>query len=86
MMTPAALSILTTSFHTRGDRVKALGAWGGVGALSGAAGVIFGGVLTTEASWRWVFFVNLPVVAVILAASFRLVDAERPKAPPLRGL
>jgi EmrB/QacA subfamily drug resistance transporter len=84
MMTPAALSILTTSFHTRGDRVKALGAWGGVGALSGAAGVIFGGVLTTEASWRWVFFVNLPVVAVILAASFRLIDAERPKAPPLR--
>src|SRR6204780_2295700 len=84
MMTPAALSILTTSFHTRGDRVKALGAWGGVGALSGAAGVILGGVLTTEASWRWVFFVNLPVVAVILAASFRLVDAERPKAPPLR--
>jgi predicted MFS family arabinose efflux permease len=46
--------------------------------------VIFGGVLTTEASWRWVFFVNLPVVAVILAASFRLIDAERPKAPPLR--
>jgi MFS family permease len=38
MMTPAALSILTTSFHTRGDRVKALGAWGGVGAVSGAAG------------------------------------------------
>jgi MFS family permease len=79
MMTPAALSILTTSFHTRGDRVKALGAWGGIGALSGAAGVIFGGVLTTEASWRWVFFVNLRVVAVILAASFRLIDAERPK-------
>src|ERR1039457_4064466 len=84
MMTPAALSIRTTSFHTRGDRVKALGAWGGVGALSGAAGVVFGGVLTSEASWRWVFFVHLPVVAVILAASFRLIDAERPKAPPLR--
>jgi predicted MFS family arabinose efflux permease len=46
--------------------------------------VVFGGVLTTEASWRWVFFVNLPVVAVILAASFLLIDGERPKAPPLR--
>jgi predicted MFS family arabinose efflux permease len=46
--------------------------------------MVFGGVLTSEVSWRWVFFVNLPVVAVILAASFRLVDAERPKAPPLR--
>jgi EmrB/QacA subfamily drug resistance transporter len=84
MMTPAALSILTTTFHTRGDRVKALGAWGGVGAVSGAAGSVFGGVLTSEVSWRWVFFVNLPVVAFILVASFRLVDAERPKAPPLR--
>src|ERR1022692_1605169 len=84
MMTPAALSILTTSFHTRGDRVKALGAWGGIGALSGASGVLFGGVLTSEVSWRWVFFVNLPMVAVILVASFRLVDGERPKAPPLR--
>jgi MFS family permease len=84
MMTPAALSILTTSFHTRDDRVKALGAWGGVGAVSGAAGVLFGGVLTSEMSWRWVFFVNLPVVAVILLASFRIIDGERPKAPPLR--
>ena len=84
MMTPAALSILTTSFHTHGDRVKALGAWGGVGALSGAAGVIFGGVLTSEVSWRWVFWVNLPVVAGILVASFRLLDGERPKTPPLR--
>ena len=84
MMSPAALSILTTSFHTRGDRVKALGAWGGVGAMSGAAGAVFGGVLTTELSWRWVFFVSIPVVAVILVLSFRLVDGDRPKAPPLR--
>jgi len=84
MMSPAALSILTTSFHTRGDRVKALGAWGGVGAMSGAAGAVFGGVLTTELSWRWVFFVSIPVVAVILLLSFRLVDGDRPKAPPLR--
>jgi len=84
IMTPAALSILTTSFHTRGDRVKALGAWGGMGAVSGALGVLFGGVLTSEVSWRWVFFVNLPVVAVILLGSFRIIDGERPKAPPLR--
>jgi len=84
MMSPAALSILTTSFHTHTDRVKALGAWGGVGALSGAAGTVIGGVLTTEASWRWVFFVNLPVVAVIVVAALRLIDGERPKAPPLR--
>lgn len=84
MMTPAALSILTTSFHTHGDRVKALGAWGGMGALSGAGGVLLGGVLTSEVSWRWVFFVNVPVVAVILVASFVVIDGERPEAPALR--
>lgn len=84
MMTPAALSILTTSFHTHKDRVKALGFWGGVGGVSGASGVFLGGVLTSEVSWRWVFFVNLPFVAVVLVASFRLIDGERPKTPPLR--
>ena len=84
MMTPAALSILTTSFHTREDRVKALGAWGGVGALSGAAGVLFGGVLTSEVSWRWVFLVNIPVVALIIVGSFLLLDGSRPKVPALR--
>jgi EmrB/QacA subfamily drug resistance transporter len=84
MMTPAGLSVLTTSFHTRTDRVKALGAWGAMGALSGAAGALFGGVLTSAVSWRWVFFVSIPFVAVILAMTFRLVDGERPKTPPLR--
>jgi EmrB/QacA subfamily drug resistance transporter len=84
MMTPAGLSVLTTSFHTRADRVKALGAWGGVGAMSGAAGAILGGVLTSEVSWRWVFFVNVPFVAAILVLTFRLVDGTRPKAPTLR--
>ena len=84
MMTPAGLSVLTTSFHTRADRVKALGAWGGVGAASGAAGAIFGGILTSEASWRWVFWVSIPFVAAILVLTFALVDGERPKAPSLR--
>jgi EmrB/QacA subfamily drug resistance transporter len=84
MMTPAALSILTTSFHTRHDRVTALGFWGAMGGLSGAAGALFGGVLTSEVSWRWVFLFNLPIVAVILVASFRLIDGDRPKASALK--
>jgi EmrB/QacA subfamily drug resistance transporter len=84
MMSPAGLSVLTTSFHARADRVKALGAWGGIGALSGAAGAIFGGVLTTELNWRWVFWVSIPFVVVILVLTYRLVDGERPKTPPLR--
>lgn len=84
LMTPAALSILTTSFHTREDRVRAIGAWGGMAGMAGASGAFFGGVLTSEVSWRWVFFVNLPIVLAVLVASFRLLDAERPPAPPLR--
>jgi predicted MFS family arabinose efflux permease len=83
-MTPAALSILTTSFHTHSDRNKAIGAWGGMAGMAGASGAFFGGVLTSEVSWRWVFFVNLPIVAVILVAAFRLLEAERPETPRVR--
>lgn len=84
LMTPAALSILTTSFHTHSDRVKAIGVWGGMAGIAGASGAFFGGLLTSEVSWRWVFLLNLPIVAIILIASFRLIDGERPKAPSSR--
>src|SRR5690348_3066623 len=77
MMVPAALSTLTTSFNEGADRNKALGAWGGIAGLASAVGVFLGGLLTEEASWRWVFWVNLPVAAVLLFATFRIVDGER---------
>jgi EmrB/QacA subfamily drug resistance transporter len=77
MMVPAALSILTTTFSEGTDRHKALGAWGGIAGLASAVGVFLGGVLTEEASWRWVFWVNLPVSAVLLIATFRMVGADR---------
>jgi EmrB/QacA subfamily drug resistance transporter len=76
MMIPAALSILTTTFSEPGDRVKAMGAWGGVGGLASAVGVFLGGVITHFIDWRWVFFVNLPAAALILPAIFRLVPAD----------
>src|SRR5919198_1356938 len=77
MMVPAALSILTTTFSEGTDRHKALGAWGGIAGLASAMGVFLGGVLTEEASWRWVFWVNLPVSALLLIATFRMVSGER---------
>src|ERR671937_503801 len=77
MMVPAALSILTTTFGEGTDRHKALGAWGGIAGLASAMGVFLGGVLTEEASWRWVFWVNLPVSALLLIATFRMVSGER---------
>jgi EmrB/QacA subfamily drug resistance transporter len=73
LMSPAALSILTTSFSHGTDRVKALGAWGAMAGISSAAGVFLGGVLSAGPGWRWVLFVNLPVIVAILAATFRLL-------------
>jgi EmrB/QacA subfamily drug resistance transporter len=61
MITPAALSILTTTFTEGKERNAALGAWGAVGAFGAVAGVLLGGVLTDALSWEWIFFVNVPV-------------------------
>ena len=61
MITPAALSILTTTFAEGKERNTALGAWGAVGAFGAVAGVLLGGILTDALSWEWIFFVNVPV-------------------------
>lgn len=80
MMLPAALSILTTTFKEGKDRNTALGAWGAVGGIASAAGVLLGGLLTDGPGWRWVFFVN-PVAAVfVLAAIFRMIAPDGPRA------
>jgi EmrB/QacA subfamily drug resistance transporter len=78
LMSPAALSILTTRFSYGTDRVKALGAWGAVAGIASVAGVFLGGVLSAGPGWRWVLFVNLPVCALVLVAAFRLIDGGRP--------
>ncbi len=80
MTFPAALSTLTTSFHTPGDRRRALGAWGGIAGLASAAGVFLGGVIADGPGWRWVFFVNLPVCGLVLIGAFRLLGGERPRS------
>ena len=77
LMSPAALSLLTTTFTHGRDRVRALGAYGAVSAGGGALGVILGGLLTSGPGWRWVLFVNLPVAAVILAITPALIPGER---------
>jgi MFS family permease len=59
MMTPAGLSILTTSFSSGDDRNRALGVWGAISGLAAAAGVFLGGVLSQGPGWRWVLFDNL---------------------------
>lgn len=60
-ISPAALSILTTTFAEGRERNIALGAWGAVGGVGAAAGVLLGGILTDLLSWNWIFLVNVPV-------------------------
>lgn len=68
-MSPAALSIIITTFKEGKERAKALSVWGAVAAGGAAAGVLFGGILTQTLDWRWNFFVNVPVgIAVFIAA------------------
>lgn len=67
LLSPAALSILTTTFEEGRDRNLALGVWGAVSGSGGAAGVLLGGVLTSSINWSWIFFINIPVGAVVVA-------------------
>src|SRR5581483_2716941 len=73
IVSPATLSIITTTFEEGAERNKALGIWGAMGGSGAAAGVLFGGILTKYAGWEWIFFVNVPVGALVLALAPRVV-------------
>jgi len=76
LLAPASLAILQASFRSE-DRPRAIGAWSGLGGLATAAGPLLGGYLISIGSWRWVFFINLPVAAVVLAITARHVPETR---------
>jgi EmrB/QacA subfamily drug resistance transporter len=80
MLSPAALSTLTSTFRSTRDRNTALGVWAAVSGIGGAAGVLFGGLLTQGPGWRWVLFINVPVSAVALLGAFALLNPERARA------
>src|SRR2546426_2827401 len=77
LITPAALSILSTTFTEGRERNLALGIWGAVGGFGAAAGVLLGGVLTQTLSWNWIFFVNIPFGAIAFALSPLLLTESR---------
>ncbi|MGH7750103.1 MAG: MFS transporter, partial [Candidatus Dormibacteria bacterium] len=83
MVSPAALSIITTSFPEGSERTRALGVWSAIAAGGGAFGLILGGILTDVASWQWVFFVNVPIGIAAFVLSMRLVPESR--AEGVRG-
>jgi len=80
MLSPAALSSLTSTFRSTRDRNTALGVWAAVSGIGGAAGVLFGGLLTEGPGWRWVLFVNVPFSLVAFAGAFALLEKERMRA------
>jgi EmrB/QacA subfamily drug resistance transporter len=77
VISPAALSIVTNTFRDGAERNKALGAWGAVAGAGGAAGVLFGGILTDGPGWEWVLWINVPVALVVAALAPRLIPESR---------
>jgi len=77
IVSPAALSIISTTFTEGSERNKALGAWGAVGGSGAAAGVLFGGILTKYFGWEWIFWVNVPVGVLVLVLTPLYVRESR---------
>src|SRR5215216_6644355 len=77
IITPAALSILMTTFSEGRERNTALGVWGAVGAFGAVAGVLLGGILTDWLSWEWIFYINVPVGLAALALTPLLLRESR---------
>src|ERR687885_174842 len=91
IISPAALSIVTTTFAEGSERNKALGIWGAMGGSGAAVGVLLGGVLTKYLGWEWIFFVNVPVGAPVLLVSPPVgresrLEAERRRYDPLGAI
>ena len=80
IISPAALSILMTTFQEGAERNKALGIWGAIAGTGGAAGVLLGGVLTDQLNWSWIFYINVPVGLLVIALGPRILRESRVEA------
>jgi EmrB/QacA subfamily drug resistance transporter len=76
LLTPGSLAILQASFR-QSDRARAVGAWSGLGGVAGAMGPFVGGGLVDGPGWRWAFLINVPVAALVLAATRAAVPETR---------
>jgi EmrB/QacA subfamily drug resistance transporter len=80
LVSPAALSIITTTFAEGEERTRALGVWGGIAGAGGAFGLLLGGILTDLLSWQWIFLVNVPIGIGVAVAALRFVPNSRSTA------
>ncbi len=76
-VSPAALSIITTTFKEGRERTKAMGVWAAIAVGGGAVGLLLGGILTDALSWPWIFFVNVPFGIATFVLSLRLVPESK---------
>ena len=74
---PASLGLIALMFPDPSERIKAIGIWGGIAGLGGTSGTVISGFLTDFASWRWIFFINLPVAVFALLVVPRLVSESK---------
>src|SRR5437868_416450 len=77
LVSPAALSIILTTFAEGSERNRALAVWGAIAGAGGAVGLLLGGVIVELLSWRWVFFINVPIGAAVLALAPRIIPESR---------
>ncbi|MGC4762820.1 MFS transporter [Micromonospora sp. DT46] len=84
LLTPGSLSVLQASFHPD-DRGRAIGAWSGLSGVSTALGPFLGGWLVDALSWRWIFFLNLPLAVLVVLAALRWVPESRDEAASRTG-
>ena len=77
LVSPAALSIILTNFAEGPERNRALAVWGAIAGAGGAVGLLLGGLIVEALSWRWVFFVNVPIGALLLSAAPRRIRESR---------
>jgi EmrB/QacA subfamily drug resistance transporter len=83
LMAASSLAIITSSFPAGPARHRAIGLWGAMNGLGGAAGTLFGGVITQEISWRWVLLINPPIAVLAILVAVRVVaDRRRTRGGP----